>query len=277
VTCEYARIVEAERCPVVILCGGKGTRLREETEYKPKPMVSIGGRPILWHVMRNFRVHGFKHFVICLGYRGEMIREYFLHYRAMSQDFTLTLGADTRADYRDGPDELDGCRVTLVDTGEETATGGRVLRAAPYLDADRFVVSYGDAAANVDAAALLDFHRAGGTSATVTAVRALSRFGVLELDGEAVTSFMEKPRLDDWINAGYFVFERSVLERIRGDDTVLELEPLQSLAHDGELRAFRHEGFWQPMDTYREYELLNDLWASGDPPWYRPAPSQTRV
>ena len=266
-----------ERCPVVILCGGKGTRLREETEYKPKPMVSVGGRPILWHVMRNFAAHGFRDFVICLGYRGELIREYFLHYRAMSHDLTLVLAADGEVGYRHGPDDLAGCRVTLVDTGQETATGGRVLRVAPYLTADRFIVSYGDAAANVDADALLEFHRGHGCLAKVTAVRPTSRFGVLELEGDVVNSFMEKPRLDDWINAGYFVFERAVLPRIRGDDTTLEHEPLQSLARDDELRAFRHEGFWQPMDTYREYELLNDLWDAGDPPWMRPAPAQSRV
>jgi glucose-1-phosphate cytidylyltransferase len=266
-----------ERCPVVILCGGKGTRLREETEYKPKPMVSVGGSPILWHVMRNFAAHGFREFVICLGYRGELIREYFLHYRAMNQDVTLVLAADGEVEYRHGPDDLEGCRITLVDTGQETATGGRVARVAPHLTGDRFIVSYGDAAANVDASGLFAFHRGHGCVGTVTAVRATSRFGVLELAGDAVVSFMEKPRLDDWINAGYFVFERALLDRLGGDDTTLEQEPLQSLARDDELRAFRHEGFWQPMDTYREYELLNNLWETGDPPWFHPAPSQSSV
>jgi glucose-1-phosphate cytidylyltransferase len=258
--------VNEGRCPVAILCGGKGARLREETEYKPKPMVEIGGKPILWHVMRNFALHGFRDFVICLGYRGDMIREYFLHYRPMSQDFTVQIGGSTEAAYADLGDELQGCNVTLVDTGEETGTGGRLKRAAPYLRDKRFLVSYGDGVANLDAAGLLDFHRTHGRLATVTAVRAVSRFGVLELEGDSVTSFSEKPLLDDWISAGFFVFERAFLDRI-GDDGMFERDPLPLLAHEGELRAFKHEGFWQPMDTYREYELLNDLWASGKAPW----------
>lgn len=253
---------------MVILCGGKGTRLREETEYKPKPMVEIGGKPILWHVMRNFALHGFRDFVICLGYRGDMIREYFLHYRAMNQDFTLQLGGLGNAEYGELGDELEACNVTLVDTGEETGTGGRVKRVAPYLRDERFVVSYGDGVANLDAAALLEFHRAHGRLGTVTAVRASSRFGVLELEGEAVTSFSEKPLLDDWISAGYFVFERAFLERL-AEDGMFEHDPLPRLAREGELCAFRHEGFWQPMDTYREYELLNDLWTTGEAPWFK--------
>jgi glucose-1-phosphate cytidylyltransferase len=253
---------------VVILCGGKGARLREETEYKPKPMVEIGGRPILWHVMRNFALHGFRDYVICLGYRGDMIREYFLHYRAMSQDFTLRLGGPGEASYGDLGDELEGCSVTLVDTGQETGTAGRIKRVAPYLRDDRFVVSYGDGVANLDAAGLLAFHRMHGRPATVTAVRASSRFGVLELEGEQVTSFSEKPLLDDWISAGFFVFERALLERI-GEDGMFEHDPLPQLARGGDLCAFKHEGFWQPMDTYREYELLNGLWESGEAPWFR--------
>jgi glucose-1-phosphate cytidylyltransferase len=269
--------VNEPRCPVVILCGGKGTRLREETEYKPKPMVEVGGKPILWHVMRNFAGHGFRDFVICLGYRGELIREYFLHYRAMSQDFTARLGAESETVYREGADVLDGCNVTLVDTGQETETGARVARVAAYLDADRFVVSYGDGLANLDAAGLLEFHCAHGRQATVTAVRATSRFGVLELDDDTVVSFSEKPLLDDWINAGYFVFERAVLERFDPEEGMLEHAPMQALARENELRAFRHEGFWQPMDTYREYELLNGLWASGAPPWLEPATASPRV
>jgi len=256
------------RCPVAILCGGKGARLREETEYKPKPMVEVGGRPILWHVMRNFALHGFREFVICLGYRGDMIREYFLHYRAMSQDFTVTLGGQVETTYHLG-DELEGTNVTLVDTGEETGTAGRLTRAAPYLQDERFVVSYGDGVANLDASGLLDFHSAHGGLATATAVRATSRFGVLELAGDRVASFSEKPLLDDWISAGFFVFERRVLDRLP-DDGMFEHDPLPQLAREGELHAFKHEGFWQPMDTYREYELLNGLWASGEAPWFKP-------
>jgi glucose-1-phosphate cytidylyltransferase len=262
----------------VILCGGKGTRLREETEYKPKPMVEVGGKPILWHVMRSFAASGFREFVICLGYRGEMIREYFLHYRAMSRDVSVSLGADSAVVHHGGSDELEGCRVTLVDTGQETATGGRVARVAPYLTDDRFIVSYGDAVSNLDAGGLFGFHRSHGRLATVTAVQATSRFGVLEFEGDAVASFSEKPRLDDWISAGYFVFERPVLDLFTDDDCMLEREPMQTLTRGDELRGFRHHGFWQPMDTYREYELLNDLWQRGDPPWLgRPAPAESRV
>ena len=256
-----------DRCPVVILCGGKGTRLREETEYKPKPMVEVGGKPILWHVMRSFALGGFRDFVICLGYRGEMIREYFLHYRAMTQDFTVQLDADAETTHHEVENPLDGCRVTLVDTGQETATGGRVSKVASYLKADRFIVSYGDAISDLDTAALYHSHVAHGRLATATAVRATSRFGVLTLEGDTVLQFSEKPLLHDWISAGYFVFERSVLDRFGGDDTMFERGLLPSLAAEDELRAYRHEGFWQPMDTYREYELLNDLWQSGTPPW----------
>jgi glucose-1-phosphate cytidylyltransferase len=271
---EYSRGVDEPRCPVVILCGGKGTRLREETEYKPKPMVEIGGKPILWHVMRSFAANGFREFVICLGYRGELIREYFLHYRTMSQDFTASLDMDPHIVHHGGPEPLDGCKVTLVETGQETATGGRVARAAPYLEGARFIVSYGDAVSNLDTRALLEFHRSHGKLGTVTAVRPTSRFGVLDLEGDTVVRFREKPRLDDWISAGYFVLEQPMLERIGGDDCALEREPLARLAGDGELRAFRHDGFWQPMDTYREYELLNDLWNRGDAPWLQPPLAQ---
>lgn len=260
-----------ELCAVVILCGGKGTRLREETEYKPKPMVEVGGKPILWHVMQNFAAHGFRDFVICLGYRGEMIREYFLHYKAMSHDITVSLGTDAKPVQHDGRDELAGCRVTLVDTGQETATGARVARVSPYLSGERFIVSYGDGVSNLDARGLYEFHVAHGRAATVTAVRATSRFGVLELEDDVVLSFHEKPLLNDWISAGYFVLEREVLELIDGDKTALEREPLQRLAATDELRAFRHEGFWQPMDTFREYELLNGLCTDGPPPWLAPS------
>jgi glucose-1-phosphate cytidylyltransferase len=229
-------------------------------------------------VMRAFATSGFREFVVCLGYRGDLIREYFLHYRSMDRDVSVSLGADSAVVHHNGGDVLEDCVVTLVDTGEETGTGGRVARVAQYLTDDRFVVSYGDAAANLDAAGLLAFHRAHGRLATVTAVRATSRFGVLELEGDVVARFSEKPKLDDWISAGYFVFERSVLDLFTGDDCMLEQQPMQMLTRNDELRAFRHDGFWQPMDTYREYELLNSLWDTGDPPWMRrPAPAESRV
>jgi glucose-1-phosphate cytidylyltransferase len=268
--------MEPSDVPVVILCGGKGTRLREETEYKPKPMVEVGGKPILWHIMRNFAADGFQHFVLCLGYRGDMIREYFLHYRAMTHDVTVRLsdGAYVGLEYHGGRDELAGCSVTLVETGAETMTGGRVARAAPYLTHDRFIVTYGDAVSDINAAALLRFHVAHGRTGTMTVVQPASRFGVAELArADRVASFSEKPRLEGWINVGHFVFEREFLARLSGDSCTLEHEPLRSLAGDHQLNAFRHRGFWQPMDTFREYELLNDLWNTGTPPWLSRADS----
>ena len=260
--------MNAPSIPVVILCGGKGTRLREETEYKPKPMVEIGGRPILWHIIRGFASHGFRHFILCLGYRGEMIKEYFLHYRAMESDFTVGLGADSEIEYHHGTADLDGCRVTLVDTGAETLTGGRVARAAKYVPGERFIVTYGDAVSNVDLAALHGFHEREGRLATATVVNPLSRFGVVDLTNGRIDAFHEKPRLEGWVSAGYFVFERPVLDLLTGGDScVLEEGPLRSLAANDELAAFQHEGFWQPMDTYREYELLNEIWHTGAAPW----------
>lgn len=268
-------VESAATTSVILLCGGQGTRLREETEYKPKPMVEVGGRPILWHVMRNFAVSGFRHFVLCLGYKGGMIREYFLHYRAMERDFTVSLGVDGQIRYEDAEDELAGCEVTLAETGLETLTGGRVRQAARYAAGPRFIVTYGDAVSDVDVAALLDFHVAHRRTATVTVVNPRSRYGVAELEGERVLSFHEKPELAEWISAGHFVFERSALELLEGEDVMLEQEPLRTLARQDQMMAFRHPGYWQPMDTWREYRLLNDLWDSGDPPWHRgsaPAP-----
>jgi glucose-1-phosphate cytidylyltransferase len=258
----------AAEIPVVILCGGKGTRLREETEYKPKPMVEIGGRPILWHVMANYAAAGFRTFVLCLGYRGEMIREYFLHYRAMERDFTVHLGEAAEIDYDARRDVLDGCRVTLAETGIETLTGGRIARAARHIAAERFVLAYGDAVTDLDPADVLRFHESHGAIGTVTVVNPRSRFGLTELDGEVVRSFHEKPELEGWVSTGNFVFEREILDRLQGGDVMLEDQPLRSLAADGGLRAFRHHGFWQPMDTFREYQLLNELW-SRDAPWVR--------
>jgi glucose-1-phosphate cytidylyltransferase len=260
---------QAGDCPVVILCGGRGTRLREETEHRPKAMVDVGGNPILWHVMRLFVRHGLREFVICLGYKGELIREYFSSDPAETGDVRLMLPAA-------GAGGLGGCTVTLVDTGQETATGGRVARVSSYLGQDRFALTYGDGVSNVDVQGLLAFHERHGRLATVTAVPAVSRFGVLELDGDDVSSFSEKPQLDDWISAGYFVFRRQVLERLDGDECVLEHGPLQTLAQEGELNAFRHRGFWQPMDTYREYELLNELWRSGAP-WLESMSAEQRA
>jgi glucose-1-phosphate cytidylyltransferase len=252
---------------VVILCGGIGTRLREETEFRPKPLVDVGGRPILWHIMKLYAHHGFREFVLCLGYRGNMIKEYFLNYEAMTNDFTVTLGRNAKIEY-DGEHAEQDFRVTLAETGAESMTATRIRRAARYLDGT-FLVTYGDGVSNVDITALLAFHRSHGKLATVTSVRPTSRFGVLDVaDDGAVRSFGEKPQLDGWANAGFFVFEPGVLDYLPAEeDVMLEGSPLERLAADGQLRAFRHDGFFFAMDTYREYKLLNDLWAAGSPPW----------
>ena len=253
---------------VVILCGGLGTRLREETEFRPKPMVEIGGRPILWHIMKNYAHHGFQEFVLCLGYRGNMIKDYFLNYAAMNNDFTIALGKQQRLEYHGGHAE-ESFQVTLVDTGQATMTGGRVQRIARFVDGEPFMLTYGDGLANVDLQALLAFHRQHGKLATVTTVRPASRFGVLELDRTSkVEVFAEKPQVDQWINAGFFVFEPGVLDYLSGgDECILERQPLERLAADGQLMAFCHTGFFFAMDTYREYEALNSMWNSGQAPW----------
>jgi len=254
---------------VVILCGGLGTRLREETEYRPKPMVEVGGRPILWHIMKIFAHYGLREFVLCLGYRGNVIREYFLNYEAMSNDFTISLGAGgSTIDYHGAHDEQN-FRVTLAATGAETMTGGRVKRIEPYIDGDLFLVTYGDGLADIDIGRLLDFHRAHGKIGTVTAVRPVSRFGLLDVDDEGrVRTFAEKPQVDGWVSAGFFVFHRRFFDYLDGGDAcVMEQQPLARLAADNQLVAYRHEGSFFVMDTYREYEALNRIWNSGGAPW----------
>jgi glucose-1-phosphate cytidylyltransferase len=252
---------------VVLLCGGLGTRLREETTFRPKPMVEIGGKPVLWHIMKTFAHHGLTEFIVCIGYRGEVIKEYFLDYEARNNDFTITLGCSHEIEFHDQHLESDW-RVTVAETGPETPTGGRVKLIDRYLgDDERFMVTYGDGVADVDLRALLDFHASHGKAATVTAVRTPSRFGLLELgERDEVHRFIEKPVLQEYASAGFFVFERRVMDLLTSD-TVLEQQPLATLATDDDLMAFRHEGFWQPMDTYRESQMLNELWAAGDAPW----------
>jgi glucose-1-phosphate cytidylyltransferase len=251
---------------VVILAGGLGSRLSEETQLKPKPMVEIGGKPILWHIMNIYSAARLNEFVIALGYRGEVIKEYFLNFYALNNNLTLDLAAG-RTTIHDGnqPPWI----VHLVDTGHATQTGGRVKRLAPWLrDEQTFALTYGDGVADVDIARLLSFHRAHGRLATVTTVRPPARFGGIVFDGNAVSEFTEKPQTGEgWINGGFFVLERGVFDYIDGDGTLWEHEPLERLARDGQLMAFRHEGFWQPMDTLRERKLLEDLWASGHAPW----------
>ena len=252
---------------VAILCGGLGTRLREETEFRPKPLVDVGGRPILWHIMKLYAHYGFRDFVLCLGYRGNMIKEYFLNYEAMNNDFTVCLCRESRIEIN-GDHEEQNFRITLADTGQETMTGGRLKRAQKYLDEDCFMVTYGDGVSDINITRLLAFHKNHGKLATVTTFRPISRFGILNIDNSnQVLSFIEKPRSDAWASAGFFIFQRGVFDYLDGDQCVLEKEPLERLAAERQLVAYNHEGFFYAMDTYREYQFLNELWSSGQAPW----------
>ena len=252
---------------VAILCGGLGTRLREETEFRPKPMVEIGGRPILWHIMKMYAHYGFRDFVLCLGYRGNIIKEYFLNYEAMNNDFTMCLGQRSQIKYH-GLHTEQNFNVTLADTGQETQTGGRVRRIHKYIDGDTFLLTYGDGLSDVNIADLIQFHKSHGKLATVTTVSPVSRFGMLELGSEGqVVKFAEKPRVEGWMSTGFFVLEREVFDYLGGDECVFEREPLERIANAGQLMAYRHNGFFYAMDTFREYQYLNDLWARGVAPW----------
>jgi len=252
----------------VILCGGLGTRLSEETRVKPKPMVEIGGRPILWHIMKCYEHHGFNRFLLALGYKGEVIKDYFLNYHSRTSDLTLHLKSG-RVDYSNTTAE--DWHVQLVDTGARSMTGGRLKRLQRHLrDSGTFMLTYGDGLADVDIGALVAFHNRHGRLATVTAVRPPARFGTMCFDGDRVVEFMEKPQVGEgWINGGFFVFEPEVLDYIEGDHTVLEAEPLENLAKDGQLMAYKHEGFWHCMDTLRDRNYLEDVWRSGRAPWKR--------
>ncbi len=250
---------------VVILAGGRGTRLAEETEVRPKPMVEIGGKPILWHIMKIYASYGHKEFYIACGYKGEFIKEYFRNFFIHNSDYIVNLG--TGAVDIVSNNGIDW-QVAVIDTGLETMTGGRIRRLQQYLDGDSFLATYGDGVANVDLGALVDFHSAHGKLATITAVRPAARFGGLVVEGDSVREFTEKPQTGEgWINGGFFVFEAGVFDYLDGDDSILEREPLERLALDGQLMAYRHDGFWQPMDTLREKVLLESLWNSGDAPW----------
>jgi glucose-1-phosphate cytidylyltransferase len=250
---------------VVILAGGLGTRLTEETETKPKPMAEIGGWPILWHIMQTYAHHGFKEFAVALGYKGEVIKRYFLDYAKLQSDFTVNLGS---GDIMRRGNVSDDWTVHLVDTGMRTLTGGRIKRLGPLLGKETFLATYGDGVCNIDVGALLAFHRRHGKLATITAVRPPARFGGLVFAGDRIVEFTEKPQIGEgWINGGFFVLEPGVLEYIEGDETTLEAEPLERLAADGQLMAYKHDNFWQCMDTLRDLRLLEGLWSSAKAPW----------
>jgi glucose-1-phosphate cytidylyltransferase len=258
---------------VVILCGGQGTRLREETEFRPKPLVEIAGRPILWHIMRTYAAYGYKEFVLCLGYKGWLIKEYFLNYKAYNNDFTLQLGFDRAIEYHSTENSRYGngedWRITFADTGLNTMTGGRVKQIAHYIDEDEFMLTYGDGVANINIPELVKFHRSHGKIGTVTAVSTPGRFGELGVtSGLEVQCFSEKPSGASSISGGFFVFNRKFFDYLPDDpNCVMEKGPLEKLASDDRLMAYRHTGFWQAMDTYREFEYLNDLWKKGEAPW----------
>lgn len=250
---------------VVILCGGPGTRLAELTEVLPKPMVAIGGKPILWHIMKLYSHHGFDDFVLCLGHKGDVIRTFFTNYFLMNSDLRVRLGKQ-QVDVLNSFHDEKRWTVTLAETGEETPTGGRVKRVGKYVGNERFMVTYGDGVTDLDFRKLLTFHESHGRLATVTGVRPATRFGELRVEGDRVVEFREKPQLEGWVSAGFFVFEPGVLDYLT-DDTPLERQPLERLAADGELAVFRHEGFWHSMDTLRDVRALNALWSGGKAPW----------
>jgi glucose-1-phosphate cytidylyltransferase len=257
-----------KKIPVVILAGGFGTRLREQTEFIPKPMVPIGTRPILWHIMEIYSHYGFKRFIICLGYKGEIIKEYFLHYRFRSNDFTINLGNHEDVTIHSSHSEEDW-QVTLADTGLKSMTGARIKLIEKYIDTKYFLLTYGDGVAAIDIKKLVEFHLSHGRIATITGVRPLSRFGEFIMEGNRVVEFEEKPQVrKGMINGGFFVFNQEVFSYLKEDkQCTLEREPLERLAKDGQLMVYHHTDFWQCMDTLRDVNLLNEYWESGNPPW----------
>ena len=250
----------------VLLAGGLGTRMREETEFRPKPMVEVGGRPVLWHIMKVLGQQGITDFVICAGYKSEYIKNYFYNYGASNLDFTVRLGDQSTTVFHGSHDEFDWT-VTVADTGEATSTGGRIKLIEKYVAGESFLATYGDGIADIDLSALTAFHKSHGRTATMTVTQPTSRFGVVEIeDSGLVKQFREKPKVNDWINMGYFVFEPGIFSYL-DLESVLEEEPLRKLASEGEIGAHKHSGFWQPMDTYRESLLLNNMWDRGQAPW----------
>ena len=253
--------------PVVILCGGQGTRLREETEYRPKPMVEIGTRPILWHIMKIYGHYDLDRFVLCLGYKGWEIKQYFLRYKEMLSDFTISMDGSRAVEFHN-QDGYETWRVTCAETGPDTATGARLKMVQRYIDSPTFLFTYGDAVGDVDIDALLDFHWSQGRIATVTGVHPTSRYGEMRVRDGEVVEFNEKPTAEGVVSGGFFVFQREVFDYLDDDQQLfLEQQPLRNLARDGQLSVFLHEGFWHPMDTYRDYLHLNGLWKQDSPPW----------
>jgi glucose-1-phosphate cytidylyltransferase len=259
------RVAPMEEIPVVILCGGMGTRLSEQTEVRPKPLVEVGSRPILWHIIKHYSRYGFRTFILALGYKGDMIKRFFLDFYSLGRDFSISLRDGRVCPLGQGCSEP--WEVHLVDTGEGTLTGGRLKALAPLVGRGTFMMTYGDGVADVDLAALLAFHRSSGGLATLTAVRPPARFGALEFEGDRIMHFKEKSTLHEgWINGGFFAIEPGALEYIRRD-VMWEHDPMEALARDGRLYAYRHGGFWQCMDTLRDLRYLESLWAQGAPPW----------
>jgi glucose-1-phosphate cytidylyltransferase len=256
--------------PVVVLCGGQGTRIREVSERLPKAMVDIGGRPILWHIMKTYSHYGYRRFILCLGYKGWEIKQFFLDYRAHTSDFTLTLSeGDHQPQFRNGVAD-ENWEITFAETGLEAGTGARLRRIRQYVDTPQFMMTYGDGVSAVDIDNLVKVHQAGGRVGTVTAVHPTSKFGEMQVDGDVAVEFNEKPtHATGWVSGGYFAFERSFLDDYLDDreDLFLEDEPLQRLARDKQLTVNRHEDFWAAMDTYKDYQYLNGLWSSGEAPW----------
>ncbi|MEA3254465.1 MAG: glucose-1-phosphate cytidylyltransferase [Candidatus Altiarchaeota archaeon] len=253
---------------VVILCGGMGMRLREETEYKPKPMIAIGGKPVLWHIMKVYSHYGFKEFILALGYKGEVIKDYFYNYEILNNDFTIGLGSQKNIEIHSNHREQ-GWRITLADTGDKALKGSRIKKIEHYVDGDLFMLTYGDGIANIDLRELLSFHKNHGCIGTVTGVRPISRFGELAVEKDRVTSFMEKPQLSEGlVNGGFFVFNRDIFNYLSEDDNCdFEFGPLEQLAKDGELKVYKHEKDWECMDTFRDMKHLNKLWKNNEAFW----------
>jgi glucose-1-phosphate cytidylyltransferase len=252
---------------VVILCGGMGTRLREETEFRPKPLVEIGGKPILWHIMKIYSTYGFNDFVLCLGYKGHMIKEYFINYRLMNSDFTLCLREPQKPCFHGHNGSHEDWRITFINTGSEAMTGARIKRVERYITGEHFLLTYGDGVANIDLGKLWEFHQEHRKIGTVTGVRPVSRYGELSVTGSLVTKFDEKPPFQDgMVSGGFFVFSREFFRYLQDDDScVLEREPLARLAREGQLACYAHADFWHAMDTYRDFTILNDLWKRSAP------------